>query len=141
MTDETKTPPEISPNRYIEKVELASGAVLEDVPRRLEIEYFWPIKAEGFAKATVEGISRNVDPETLDQLQGRIDRINGLYEDVEPGDRYSLTYVPGVGTELALNGEPKGVIEGADFSSALFGIWLGEKPLDRSLKKQLLAPN
>ena len=37
MTDETKIPPEISPNRYIEKVELASGEVLEDeiLPRQL----------------------------------------------------------------------------------------------------------
>jgi hypothetical protein len=31
------------------------------------------------------------------------------------------------------------VIEGADFSSALFAIWLGEQPLDESLRRQLLA--
>ena len=113
--------------------------VLEDTPRRLEIEYFWAIQAEGFAKATVEGISRNTDPETFENLRDRIDRLNTMYEDVEPGDRYALTYLPGVGTELARNGRPLGVIEGADFSSALFAIWIGEQPLDESLRRQLLG--
>ena len=58
---------------------------------------------------------------------------------MKPGDRYALTYIPGVGTELALNGKPKGVIEG-DFAAAYFAIWLGAKPLDASLKAQLLTP-
>jgi hypothetical protein len=31
------------------------------------------------------------------------------------------------------------VIEGADFSAALFGIWVGDKPLDESLRRQLLT--
>jgi hypothetical protein len=62
-----------------------------------------------------------------------------MYEDIEPGDRYALTYLPGVGTELARNGRRLGVIEGADFSSALFAIWLGERALDDSLRRQLLA--
>ena len=112
---------------------------LDDVPRRLEIEYFWSIPAEAFAKVTLAGISRNVDAETLARLSKSIARLNELYEDVRPGDRYSLTYVPGVGTELALNGDPKGLVEGADFSSALFAIWLGEEALDERLRDRLLV--
>lgn len=117
----------------------APSAVLADTPRRLEIEYFWAIPAEKFAGITIEGISRNTDRETFERLRGRIDRLNALYEDIEPGDRYALTYVPGVGTELAHNGRPLGSIEGADFSSALFAIWLGEGALDDSLRRQLLG--
>ena len=114
-------------------------SALEDVPRRLAIEYFWSIPADVFARLTFDGIARSLDADEFERLRGRIERLNALYEDVEPGDRYSLTYVPGVGTELALNGEPKGVIEGADFSSALFAIWIGERALDESLREQLLA--
>jgi hypothetical protein len=119
--------------------EATSRAVLADVPRRLEIEYFWAIPAEKFADATVEGISRSTNPATFERLRGRIDRINELYEDVEPGDRYALTYVPGLGTELELNGRRLDLIEGADFSAALFGIWIGDEPLDESLRSQLLT--
>ena len=119
--------------------EATPNTVLADVRRRLEIEYFWAIPADKFANATVEGISRSTDPATFERLRRSIDRINQLYEDVEAGDRYALTYVPGIGTELALNGRRLGVVEGADFSAALFAIWIGEESLDESLRRQLLA--
>lgn len=128
---------------YVAALYLGEGVeaerALDDVPRRLEIEYFWPIPADAFAAATRDGIARHVDSDTLRRLEGSIARINQLYTDVEPGDRYALTYVPGLGTELALNGGPLGRIEGAEFSSALFSIWLGEHPFDASLREQLLA--
>jgi len=128
---------------YVAGLYLAEGVgperALEDVPRRLEIEYFWSIPAEAFAEATLEGIGRHVDARAFERLSVRIARLNRLYADVEPGDRYALTYIPGLGTELALNGETLGVIEGADFSAALFSIWLGEQPLDASLREKLLA--
>jgi len=117
---------------------LSPESILADVPRRLEISYFWSIDAEDFAKATIDGISRNVEPTTYADLEGGIEQINALYEDVEPGDRYALTYVPGVGTELALNDRRLGSVAGADFSSALFSIWLGDEPIDEDLRDQLL---
>jgi len=112
--------------------------VLADVPRRLEIEYFWSIPASGFALATLDGIEKNVDAGIFRELRPQIERFNRFYADVSPGDRYQLTYLPGRGTELALNGVPRGRIEGAPFAAALFSIWLGAEPFDASLKQQLL---
>jgi hypothetical protein len=57
---------------------------------------------------------------------------------VKPGDRSALTYVPGHGTELSINGRSKGWVEGADFAAAYFQIWLGREPLSDSFKEQLL---
>ncbi|MCS6924284.1 MAG: DUF2878 family protein [Candidatus Binatia bacterium] len=113
--------------------------VLADVPKRLELAYFWPIAGPDFGKAADALLPYNVSPETLAHLQPRIARLHALYEDVKPGDRYSLTYIPGIGTELALNGQIKGTIEGADFAAAYFAIWLGPQPLSASLKAQLLG--
>jgi hypothetical protein len=113
--------------------------VLADVPRRLEIEYFWEIPAHLFVEATREGIEKNVDRATFEAIAPRIERFNSFYADVRPGDRYQLTYRPGVGTELALNGEPRGLVEGADFAAALFSIWLGDDPFSESMKQQLLV--
>ena len=112
--------------------------ILGDVARRLEIEYFWSIKAEQFVKATMEGITRNTDTAGFEAIRKRIDRLNSLYQDVSPGDRYAITYLPAVGTELSRNGKPLGVIEGVDFARAFFSIWIGESPLNESLKEQLL---
>ncbi len=115
-----------------------SELALSDVPKRLEVEYFRSIAADDFGPATNKKIIENVGPQTYERLRSRIEYHNSLYQDVQPGDRYSLTYRPGKGTELALNGEPKGVVEGADFAAALFSIWLGPKPISESLKKGLL---
>ncbi|MGH0030646.1 MAG: chalcone isomerase family protein [Myxococcota bacterium] len=116
------------------------SAVLEDVPKRLEIEYFWSIGGEAIRDAGAELLARNVAPRELAALRERVDRIGRLYRDVEPGDRYALTYVPGRGTELSLNGEALGIVPGADFAAAYFAIWLGEEPIDESLRRQLLTP-
>jgi hypothetical protein len=127
---------------YVAALYLGEGVpvarVFEDVPKRLEIEYFYAIEAPGFVKATDSGIAANVAAAELEALRLRIARLNALYRDVRPGDRYALTYVPGAGTELALNGKRLGVIEGADFAAAVFAIWIGKEALDDSLKTQLV---
>ena len=128
---------------YVAALYLGDGAatddVLADVPKRLELNYFWSINAADFGRAGDEILKRNVDDGTFATLQPRIDRINGWYRDVKPGDRYSLTYLPGVGTQLALNGAEIGVIDGADFAKAYFRIWLGDKPIDANLREQLVG--
>jgi hypothetical protein len=112
---------------------------LGPVPRRLELEYFHAIRAEDFAKATRQKVVENVTPETLAAITGRLERFNNLYRDVEPGDRYALTYLPGRGTELSHNGQPLGRIPGDDFAAALFAIWLGANPIDEQFRDALLG--
>ena len=123
---------------YLEKGS-SSEEVLSDKPKRLEVEYFHALKGEDFGLTTNKVIANNTDAQTLRKIRPQIDYHNSLYEDVRPGDRYSLTYIPGRGTELALNGKTKGIIEGADFASALFAMWLGEFPMNKPFKEQLLG--
>ncbi len=119
--------------------DIPASKVLSEVHKRLEIEYFRNIEGQDFGPATNKIIAKNVAPETLERLRPKIEYLNSLYEDVKPGDRYSLTYIPGKGTELALNGVPKGIAEGSEFAAALFSVWLGPNPIYRSFKKQLLG--
>jgi len=123
---------------YVEEG-VPTDAVLEDKAKRLELEYFHAIKGEDFGPATDKVIGQNTDMETIERLRPRIDYHNSLYVDVQPGDRYSLTYIPGQGTELALNDKPIGTIEGADFAAAIYAMWLGQKPMNQSFRKQLLG--
>lgn len=116
----------------------AAEDILNDIPRRLEIEYFQSVRADQFAKLTTQTIRKNVSKRQLAGLEDKIDRLNELYEDVKPGDRYALAYDPETGTELSLNGVRKGVIEGAEFAHAAFSIWLGEKPVGPKLKDHIL---
>ena len=127
---------------YVTALYLPEGVkaedVLTDVPKRLELSYLVSIKGPDFGKGAAPVLERNQTPAELAKIQGRIARINAAYKDVKSGDRYALTYLPGRGTELALNGTPLIVIEGADFAAAYFGIWLGREPIDEKLKRDLL---
>lgn len=128
---------------YVAALYLGGGArpedVLGDVPKRLEIEYFHGIEAEDFAKVTLDRVRLNVSAAEFERLQPGLRALNALYRDVSPGDRYALTYVPGAGTELSLNGIALGAVPGADVARALFAIWLGEVPVDEPLKQALLG--
>jgi hypothetical protein len=127
---------------YVAALYLPEGVtaenVLTDVSKRLEINYLVSIKGPDFGKGAEPTLKLNLPPAELAKMRSRIDRINSIYRDVKPGDRYSLTYLPGRGTELALNGTPLTVIEGADFAAAYFGIWLGRDSIDDKLKRDLL---
>ncbi len=118
--------------------DVASTQALSDVPKRLEIEYFWALAAEDFGPAADMILRSQYDEATLAPLRDRMDQMSAAYRAVEPGDRYALDYVPGRGTTLSWNGEELVTVPGADFASVYFAVWLGSEPADASLKRQLL---
>jgi len=128
---------------YVAALYLPDGVpgerALEDVPRRLELSYFWSIAGSDFAKAANQLLARELTATQLASLRPRIDDLHRSYRDVRPDDRYSLTYLPSVGTELRLNDELLTTIPGNDFAEAYFGIWLGDQPLDAGLRDELLG--
>jgi hypothetical protein len=111
--------------------------VLTDVPKRLELSYHISIKGPKFGESAEPYLEKNVPPQDLAKLRPRIEQLNKLYRDVKEGDRYALTYAPGKGTTLSLNNAPLGTIEGADFASAYFAIWLGAKPIGNAMRDNL----
>lgn len=114
--------------------------LFKDVPKRLELHYFWSLAGKDIVTASDKLLVQNLSPAKMTALREKIDLMNSFYEDVKAGDRYSLTYIPGVGTELAFNGKKKGVVAGADFAAAYFTIWFGKKPMDVSMRDELLKP-
>ncbi|MGA6927405.1 MAG: chalcone isomerase family protein [Desulfosarcina sp.] len=113
---------------------------LKPVAKQLVLEYFHPIKGEDFAEATRKKIVDNIPVDQVNMFESRIDDLAALYRDVKPGDRYALTFLPGKGTLLSLNGQALGsTIPGDDFARAVFAIWLGANPIDQRFRAQLLG--
>jgi hypothetical protein len=134
---------------YVFKVYLAGLYVAEgdqtqqvldaDVARRLEIVYLRGFSAEDFTNSTRALVRRNIGDAAFLALEADIEEFNLFYADVQPGDRYALEYVPGRGTSLFLNGELLGSSPGAELSRALFSMWLGSRPIDEALKRDLMG--
>lgn len=110
----------------------------DDVPKRLELSYFRSFKAEDFSRASDTLLRDSLPPAQYQALAERLEAFYLLFGDIESGDRYSLNYSPGKGTELHLNGTLLGIAPGHDFAVAYFGIWLGEQPLNKNFRDQLL---
>lgn len=66
-------------------------------------------------------------------------RFYGFYRAVAEGECYTMTYRPGKGTTLVLNGERLGTVLGAEFAAVYFGIWLDRGALSKTLRRGLVA--
>ena len=111
----------------------------EDVPKKLELAYFREIQAKGFADASDKILKDNLSAEEYQTLKERLATFYGFFQDVKAGDRYSINYIPGNGTELKLNGNVMGSVPGHDFAIAYFGIWLGNNPINKQFRDKLLS--
>lgn len=70
----------------------------------------------------------------------QISKFTGFFSaPIKDGDDIQIIYKPGKGTAVMVNGKYKGLVEGLEFKKALFSIWLGSKPADTSLKKEMLG--
>jgi hypothetical protein len=83
-------------------------------------------------------LAKNLSRAERARIAERVQKLNEAYTTVRDGDHSSLTYRRDVGTTLRINGEPVVTVEGADFAQLYFQIWLGEKPISRSLREALL---
>ena len=97
------------------------------------------ITPEQMASNVDEGFSRSTNGNTA-PIKERRDKMIAVFKNgIKKGDIYDLVYLPQSGTAIAKNGELKQTLPGLDFKKALFGIWLGRKPISEDLKKQLLG--
>ncbi|RZS90713.1 chalcone isomerase family protein [Aquimarina brevivitae] len=86
---------------------------------------------DGFDKST------NGNTKAIDK---RINKFVGfINNEIEVGQIYDIVYEKGKGSVIYKDGEEKGYVEGLDFKEALFKIWLGDKPADKSLKSEMLS--
>lgn len=136
--------------RYLLFIEAYAGALylpkgsggsqaLDDITKCLELEYRVAISADDFAKATLKKIKESVNSDFFNRLLPKIESLNSLYRNVKPGDRYALLYIPGAGTQLIYNTIPLGTIEGSEFAKVVFGIWIGDNPIDKEFRNKLLG--
>jgi len=98
------------------------------------------VSSNKLTKAMNAGFEKSAG-ENLDQLRPRIETFKSYLSDaITEKDVFVLAYNPLDQTINVFKNEVlKGKIQGFDFKKALFGIWLSNKPVDETLKKNLLG--
>jgi Chalcone isomerase-like len=129
---------------YLEKKSSTPAAVLGLAgPKRVSMHLLRDVSAKQILDALHEGIEANNPPAAREKLKPQLDALDAVMTGMGPikkGDVVTLDYVPGSGTVVTVNGQPKGKpIAGNPLYDALLRVWLGDDPVQDDLKKELLG--
>jgi len=91
-------------------------------------------------EATLEGFENATHGETA-PLQAEIDQLLSAFGvPIEKGDIFEFVYAPGTGIQIIKNGNVAQTISSDNaFKRAFFGIWISDKPAQKSLKYEMLG--
>jgi hypothetical protein len=97
------------------------------------------ITSEKMKDATLEGFFNSTNGNTA-PYKDKIDTFISVFKDnIKIGDVYDIIYIPAEGTKVYKNKELKITTKGLDFKKVLFGIWLCDKPADKTVKAAMLG--
>jgi hypothetical protein len=118
----------------------ASAIVSADEPMLIKLHIVsGKITSDRMTDAINEGFEKSAGA-NLSSLKDEIDKFKSFFaEEIKVDDIFDIAYVPGEGVSVYKNETLSGTIEGLDFKNAAFGIWLGDKPADKGLKKNMLG--
>ncbi|NVK39351.1 MAG: chalcone isomerase family protein [Gammaproteobacteria bacterium] len=100
------------------------------------------VGARRIANALQEALVMNVTKEQHKKLGGEIEQMLSYFDGkMHRGEEAIFDYLPGKGTQITINNEVKGIIPGKDYFRAMLSIWIGENPVGRTFKDDILGLN
>jgi len=125
-----------------QKVSNAQGVIGRNQPRRMTMALQRDVGADQLLEALRTGLAENNSQAELDAIKPQVEEFAKIFKSVgeaKGGQMIVIDYTPAEGTRIMLDGAVKGTIAGEAFNKALISTWLGEKPVQESLKKALLG--
>ena len=109
-------------------------------------DFYKELVSGDFEKQIVMKFTRDL---SADQIRGgfretlagtsKLDLFVGYFGDTKQGQECLLTWKPGGILETKVTGLNRPPINDKAFASAVFGIWLGDKPIQEDIKKGLVS--
>ena len=131
---------------YVAELYLSSKAQDADkvlsmpAPKRIVMHFLYKeVDREKLVDGWNEGFELNLSKTALQAIKPRLEQFNGFFKTVHAGDRIILDQLADGATQVSLNDDVLGRIEGADFYRALLQIWIGKEPISTDLKEALLG--
>jgi hypothetical protein len=126
-----------------EKKDTTAGVIESSGPRRVSIGLLREMTGDDLGQAFMAGITANTDKAERSKFVNQLSAFGETFVSIpeaKKGDIINVDWVPDTGTVITMNGKPVGApLKDIGFYNALLKIWLGDKPVDSSLKPQLLG--
>ncbi len=112
-------------------------------PRRVSLTVQREINSDEFGQLFITSMNKNSTKEEKAKVINQTVKFGEMFasmDKVVKGDVITLDWIPGTGTVSSVNGKKIGeTLPGIDFYNAVMRIWLGEMPVQESVKKDLLG--
>jgi Chalcone isomerase-like len=105
----------------------AAAIITADAPRRQVMHFLYDVDKGKMAEAWEEGLKDNT-PNASAEVKTAFKTLSGWMEDMKTGKRIVITYAPGTGTTVEVNGHVKGTLGGKAVADAILNTWVGPKP-------------
>ena len=113
---------------YLQAKSSNPAAILSaDAPRRMVMHFLYSVSKNQMCDAWEEGLEDNTKNPSAD-VKAAFKTLCSWMEPIPKGNRLVLTYVPGTGTIVEVNGKVKGTIPGKATADAIVSTWIGPKP-------------
>lgn len=126
-----------------EKKDTTAGVLESTGPRRFSLGLLREVTGDDLGQAFMAGITANTDKAERSKFVNQLAQFGEAFVNIpqgKKGDVITVDWIPDTGTVMHLNGKPIGEpMKDIAFYNAVLKIWLGDKPVDSTLKPQLLG--
>lgn len=113
---------------YLAQKETSAAKVLAaDSPRRMVMHFIYDVSKEQMCDAWEEGLEANT-PNAAADVTKNFTTLCSWMDGVGKGQKLSLTYLPGEGTQVDIGGKSKGTLPGKATADAILATWIGKDP-------------
>lgn len=113
---------------YLPQKEKAAAKILAaDAPHRMVMHFLYSVNKDQMCDAWKEGLEQNT-PKAAPEVKKEFASLCNWMEPIPKGSELTLTYVPGEGTTVEVNGKPKGTLAGKPMADAILNTWIGPDP-------------
>lgn len=109
-----------------------------DAPWTVRMHFLRDVDRKSILDTYREGFENN-SKERLPELLPLLDRIAPAIADVKEGQVMVVSYRPGAGATVGVEGGAQATVEGKVLADALLRNWLGKEPADSDLKEKMLG--
>jgi hypothetical protein len=126
-----------------EKKDTTAGVLESPGPRRFSLGLLREVTGDDLGQAFMAGITANTDKAERSKFVNQLAQFGDAFVSIhsaKKGDVINVDWIPDTGTVMTFNGKPIGEpMKDIAFYNAVLKIWLGDKPVDSSLKPALLG--
>ena len=109
------------------KERVAAKVLAADTPRRMAFHFLHGVSAKQMCEAWEEGLAANT-PAAPAEVEAGFRTLCTYMEEIPSGNEMVLTYLPGQGTRVEVNGKAKGTLPGKPTADAVLATWIGPRP-------------